>query len=88
MYLTTGARIAGEDTKLGKAMLVAKQLLLAKELFMEAKNAILKAKIKVTESTGEVTKGFAKANATLNPAVIAGYAVSAAGIITKYSICL
>ena len=77
------ARIAGEDTKLGKAMLVAKQLLLAKELFMTAKNAILEAKIKAAQSTGEVTKGFAKANATLNPFVIAGYAVSAAGIISS-----
>ena len=77
------ARIAGEDTKLGKAMLVAKQLLLAKELIMTAKNAILEAKIKAAQSTGEVTKGFAKANATLNPFVIASYAVSAAGIITS-----
>ena len=59
----------------------AKQV--AKELFNEAKNAILKAKIKAAESTGEVTKGFAKANATLNPVVIAGYAISAAGIISS-----
>ncbi len=77
------ARIAGEETKLGKAMLVAKQLLMAKELFMSAKNAIIEAKIKAAQSTGEVTKGFAKANATLNPFVIASYAVSAAGIITS-----
>ena len=77
------ARIAGEETKLGKAMLVAKQLLMAKELYMSAKNAIIEAKIKAAQSTGEVTKGFAKANATLNPFVIASYAVSAAGIITS-----
>jgi len=81
--LDNAARIAGEETKLGKALLVAKQLLMAKELFNEAKNAILKAKIKAAESTGEVTKGFAKANATLNPVVIAGYAISAAGIISS-----
>ena len=39
--------------------------------------------IKAAQSTGEVTKGFAKANATLNPFVIAGYAISAAGIISS-----
>lgn len=81
--LDNAARIAGEETKLGKALLVAKQLLMAKELFMSAKNAIMEAKIKAAKSTGSVTQGFAKATATLNPAVIAGYAVSAAGIISS-----
>jgi len=81
--LDNAARIAGEETKLGKALLVAKQLMMAKELFMKAKNAIIDAKIRAASSTGEVTKGFAKANATLNPVVIAGYAISAAGIISS-----
>ena len=43
----------------------------------------MEAKIKAAKSTGSVTQGFAKATATLNPAVIAGYAVSAAGIISS-----
>ena len=76
------ARLFGEETALGKAMLVAKQILLAKELVMEAKSSILKAKMKAAESTGEVAKGTAKAAATLNPFVIAGWAITAAGIIS------
>jgi len=81
--LDNAARIAGEETKLGKALLIAKQLLLAKELFNEAKNAIIKAKLRATESVGSVTAGTAKAAATLNPVVIAGYAITAAGIISS-----
>ena len=77
------ARIAGEETKLGKAMLVMKQLLLAKELVMNAKNTIMKAKMAAAESGQQVTLGFSKAAATLNPTVIAGYAVTAAGIISS-----
>lgn len=81
--LDNAARIAGEETKLGKALLIAKQLLMAKELFNEAKNAIMKAKIRAAESVGSVTAGTAKAAATLNPVVIAGYAITAAGIISS-----
>ena len=81
--LDNAARIAGEETKLGKALLVAKQLLLAKELFNEAKNAIIKAKLRATESAASVTAGTAKAAATLNPVIIAGYAITAAGIISS-----
>lgn len=76
------ARLFGEETALGKAMLVAKQILLAKELVMEAKSSILKAKLKAAEATAEVAKGTAKASATLNPFVIAGWAITAAGIIS------
>ena len=76
------ARLFGEETALGKAMLVAKQILLAKELVMEAKSSILKAKLKAAEAGAEVSKGTAKAAATLNPFVIAGWAITAAGIIS------
>jgi hypothetical protein len=79
------ANIAGRETALGKAMFVAKQILMAKELILEAKNSIKKAAIRAAESGAEVTGGFAKAAATLNPAIIAGYAVSAAGIIASIS---
>ena len=60
-----------------------KQLLLAKELVMNAKNTIMKAKMAAAESGQQVTLGFSKAAATLNPTVIAGYAVTAAGIISS-----
>jgi hypothetical protein len=79
--LDATARIFGEQTALGKAALVAKQVLLAKELVMEAKSTIAKAKLKAAEAGGEVAKGTAKAAATLNPIVIAGWALTAAGIV-------
>ena len=49
---------------------------------MEAKSSILKAQMKAAEASGEVAKGTAKAASTLNPFVIAGWAITAAGIVS------
>jgi hypothetical protein len=83
--LDATARIFGEETAMGKLALVAKQALIAKELISEARASITKAKIKAAEAGGEVAKGTAKAAATLNPLVIASWAVTAAGIIATIS---
>ncbi len=64
----TAVEIAGAETKLGKAILLAKQLLQAKEFIMDAKaqikkakNAVANASIKAAESGVEVQGSVAKA---------------------------
>lgn len=79
--LDTAARIAGEETALGKALLVAKNILRLKDLLETAKAAAIESGIKAGLSMQEIGKGSAKALATLNPVVIAGYAISAVGVI-------
>ena len=86
--------IGGAETKFGKAMLVAKQLLLAKELIMDIKSTIMTAKTSVTKTTVkaaeagvDVAGGAAKAASALpfpaNIPLIIGYAVQAVGIISS-----
>ena len=86
--------LGGAETKFGKAMLIAKQLLLAKELIMEIKSTIMKAKnsatatvIKASEAGVDVASGAAKAASALPPPLniplIIGYAVQAVGIISS-----
>jgi hypothetical protein len=67
-------KLAGADSRLGKAILLAKQLIQAKEFIMDAKALIQKAKNAVTESvvTGaeagtEVSGSVAKATNTAPP---------------------
>jgi len=79
--LDTAARIAGEETALGKAMLIAKNILRLKDLVETAKAAAVESGIKAGLSMQEIGKGSAKALATLNPAVIAGYAISAVAVV-------
>lgn len=74
---------AGEESKVGKALFVIKQALAIKELIYAAKNALAKAAMNAAEGTGEVAKGAAKATATLNPFIIASYAVAAAGVVAS-----
>lgn len=85
--------IGGAETKFGQAMLVAKQLLLAKELIMDvkstlfsAKNSATKTTIKSAEAGVDVASGAAKtASAVPFPAnipLIVGYAAQAVGIIS------
>ena len=64
----TAVQIAGSETKLGKAILLAKQLIQAKEFIMDAKaqikkakNAVANASIKAAESGVEVQGSVAKA---------------------------
>ena len=86
--------IGGAETKFGKAMLIAKQLLLAKELIMKIKGTILAAKqaaidsqIKAAGAGVDVSSGAAKAASALpfpaNIPLIIGYAAQAFGIISS-----
>jgi len=66
--------LAGEETKLGKALLLAKQLMLAKEFVMNAKEQILagktaitKAKVNAAEASTETSSSVAKAANTAPP---------------------
>ena len=83
-FFDNAARIAGEETKIGKALLAFKSMIAAKELFLEIKSTVSKAKetakrtaMIAAEGSAELAKGTAKAGATLNPVVIAGWAVTA-----------
>ena len=85
--------IGGAETKFGQAMLIAKQLLLAKELIMDVKATLLTAKnsatktvIKASEAGVDVAGGAAKTAAAVpfpaNIPLIVGYAAQAVGIIS------
>jgi hypothetical protein len=85
--------IAGADSKLGKAILIAKQLLQAKEMIMELKGTLFTAKqsatksvVKASEAGVDVSTGAAKAASAapfpLNVPLILGYAAQAIGIVS------
>ena len=85
--------IAGSESKLGKAIFVAKQLLQAKEMIMEMKGTLFSAKqsatktvIKASEASVDVSTGAAKAASAApfpaNIPLILGYAAQAVGIIS------
>lgn len=83
-FFDNAARIAGEETKIGRALLAFKSMIAAKELFLEIKSTVGKAKetakrtaMIAAEGGAELAKGSAKAGATLNPLIIAGWAVTA-----------
>ena len=86
--------IGGAETKFGQAMLIAKQLLLAKELIMSikstiaaAKDAAIKAQAKAAAAGVDIAAGGAKAVSSfappLNIPIIIGYAAQAVGIVTS-----
>ena len=85
--------LAGEESKVGKALLLAKQVLLAKQLILDAKEQISTAKKAVTnatvnaaESGTEVAKGAAKAASAAPPPFnipfILSFAATAVGIVS------
>ncbi len=84
--------IGGEETKFGQAMLIAKQLLMAKEMIMEMKSTLFSAKqsttkavIKSAESGVDVAAGGAKTASVgfpQNIPLIIGYAAQAVGIVS------
>jgi len=85
--------IAGAESKLGKAIFIAKQLLQAKEMIMEMKGTLFSAKqsatktvIKASEAGVDVSAGAAKAASAApfpaNIPLILGYAAQAVGIIS------
>ena len=86
--------IAGQETAVGKAALVAKQLLLAKELVMNIQSDIQaaissarKATIRGAEAGADIAAGGAKAVSSLPPPfnipIIIAYAAQAVGIISS-----
>ncbi len=86
--LDDAARIAGEETKLGKFLLLVKQGLIIREQIMMAKDSIAKAKKAAIDNAVESSKagvslagGAAKAAATLNPGIILTYAATAASVV-------
>ena len=76
--------LAGAETRVGRALLIAKQVLLAKELIMEAKKTITFAAQSAAQATVATATGAAKTAAIgfpQNIPLLIGYAVQAAGII-------
>ena len=88
----TLARLAGEETKMGKALLVAKALLQAKEMLMEvkgtlftAKQSLTKATVKGAEAGADIAAGQAKTASVgfpQNIPLLVGFAAQAVGIIS------
>ena len=85
--------LAGAESKLGKAIIIAKQLLLAKEMIMEIKSAIQLAQIESTKTTikatsagADISTGAAKAVSSAPPPFnipsILAYAAQAVGIVS------
>jgi hypothetical protein len=85
--------LAGAESKLGKAIIIAKQLLLAKEMIMEIKAAIQLAQIESTKTTikatsagADISTGAAKAVSSAPPPFnipsILAYAAQAVGIVS------
>jgi|TARA_Y100000289_G_scaffold66140_1_gene81652 hypothetical protein len=85
--------LAGEESKVGKALLLAKQILLAKQLILDAKEQISNAKKTVTNATvnaaassTELAKGASKAASAAPPPFnipfILTFAATAAGIVS------
>ncbi len=84
MSLDNVVAIAGAESKVGRAALIAKQILLAKELIAEAKSTITFASLKASEATVATATGAAKTAAIgfpQNIPLLIAYAVQAAGII-------
>lgn len=77
--------IVGAESALGKAALIAKQILIAKELVAEAKRTITFSKLAVVNSKVAVAEGAAKTAKVgfpQNVPMLIAYAAQAAGIIS------
>ena len=76
--------LAGAESKVGRALLITKQVLAAKELIMEAKKTITFSTLKASEATVATAAGAAKTAAVgfpQNIPLLIAYAAQAAGII-------
>ena len=76
--------LAGAESKVGRALLITKQVLAAKELIMEAKKTITFSTLKASEATVATATGAAKTAAVgfpQNIPLLIAYAAQAAGII-------
>ena len=77
--------IAGAETNVGRAALIAKQLLIAKELVMEIKRTITFSKLALAKSKVDVASGVAataKIGFPQNIPMLIGYAAQAVAIIS------
>lgn len=78
---------AGAESKIGKALFVAKQALALKELIMNAKSTLSKATMNAAESGGDLAKGAGKAASSAPPPFnlipIAMFAAQAVGIVSS-----
>jgi len=84
MSLDNVIAIAGAESKVGRAALIAKQILLAKELIAEAKSTLTFSTLKASEATVATATGAAKTAAIgfpMNIPLLIAYAAQAAGII-------
>jgi len=75
---------AGAETKLGRALFIAKQAMLIKEQIMEAKATLQRITLKASEAAVDVAKGAsgtAKVGFPQNIPLLAAFAIQAAGII-------
>lgn len=72
--------VAGSETKIGKALLIARQIMLAKKLIMDVKDYIMEVKINAAKAQSNLVVGQSKAAATLNPLIISMFAVQAISI--------
>ena len=92
-------KIFGQETAIGKALLIAKQAIAAQELILQiksdiaaAKSSATKATLKASEAGVDIASGAAKtlgaAPFPANIPLIVGYAASAVGIATSISSAL
>ncbi len=83
--LNMAIETAGRESKIGKALFIAKQALALKEIVMNAKKAITNANLNAAESGTEIAKGQSKAASSLPPPFnlipIAMFAMQAIGIV-------
>lgn len=78
---------AGAESKVGRALFIAKQALALKELIMNAKNTLSKSTMNAAESGTDIAKGAGKAASSAPPPFnlipIAMFAAQAVGIISS-----
>ena len=83
--LDTLISISGQETKLGKALLIAKAGFALQEMIINANKALQNAALAGAEAGADVSKGFAstlKAGFPQNIPLLIGYGVQAAAILT------
>ena len=77
---------AGEETKIGKALFLAKQAMLIKEQIIEAKATLQRIALRASEATVDTSKGAAataKVGFPQNIPLLIAFAAQAAGIISS-----
>jgi len=86
--LDTVRSVAGEESKIGKAIFIAKQAMLVKEKIAEAKATLARITMRTAEASVDVAKGTAstaKVGFPQNVPLLIAFAAQAAGIIAAVS---